>query len=162
MQNFSGKYSVSIDKKGRFAFPVKHRNAIDEEHTDKIYLTRGRARCVFAFDKPRWEQFEQNIDNLELSYKEKELVIRAFIGHMIDVPMDSSGRITIPRELIVFGQLEDLEEVKLVGMNDKVEIWNPELFRDEAEKDEDKLQNIMDTKFVVRGSGTQRSTASGE
>jgi MraZ protein len=160
MRIFSGTYSVAIDKKGRFAIPTDHRNAIPAEDSDEIYITRGRSSCVAAYDKMRWEQFYQNIENLDLSYKEKEIVTRAFIGSLHVVPMDSSGRITIPRDLINHADLEGLKEISVVGMTDRIEIWNPKSVKDETEKNEEILQGIMESSFRVKGTGTQ-GTASG-
>ncbi len=51
---------------------------------------------------------------------------RNFFSGTATVEMDNNGRLLIPRTMLTFAQLE--REVTLVGMGNKVEIWNPAIY----------------------------------
>ncbi|HPG39573.1 MAG TPA: division/cell wall cluster transcriptional repressor MraZ [bacterium] len=71
-----------------------------------------------------------------LSVVEKLNLQRKIIGISTELTMDKQGRITLPANLIEFGQLEGCNEVVVIGIEHVIEIWNPEVFRINDETNE--------------------------
>lgn len=73
-----------------------------------------------------WERIEQKLmDKPDLSDDVQKLR-RFLVGHASDCPIDSQGRILVPPKLRQYAQLSN--KVVLLGVLDKIEIWDAELF----------------------------------
>ena len=137
MAGLFGKYTVSLDPKGRLAIPTRHRNLFPKDQQDKIVITRGVDSCITGYYYDKWEEFKEKISTVNRSYIDKMTMKREFIGRSVVSTFDKLGRITLPADLIRHAQLSDCSEVYVMGCEDVIEIWNPELYeakRDEAEK----------------------------
>jgi len=137
MAGLFGKHTVSLDPKGRLAIPTRHRNLFPEDQQDKIVITRGVDSCITGYYYDKWEEFKEKISTVNRSYIDKMTMKREFIGRSVVSTFDKLGRITLPADLIRHAQLTDCSEVYVMGCEDVIEIWNPELYeakRDEAEK----------------------------
>jgi len=56
-----------------------------------------------------------------------------FRGNTI-VELDNSGRFLIPKNMLQYAELQ--KEVIVIGMGNKVEIWNPEIYRTQLYRDQ--------------------------
>ncbi len=143
MAGLIGKYSVSLDPKGRLAIPSRHRSAFPESQQDKIVVTRGLHNCVTGYYQERWDELIENIESADRTYAEKLAMRRAFVGSSVETAFDKQGRITLPSHLIEFAGMQDCSEVIVMGCTNYLEIWNPKVFEEYEEQNEQLLHKVL-------------------
>ena len=116
----TGEYSHSIDTKGRLIIPSKFREILGED----FVITKGMDGCLSLYPSNEWNIFEEKLRTLPLTNKNARAFTRFFLGSAVDGGLDKQGRVLISSALRNFAGLE--KEVVLVGVLDRVEIWNKE------------------------------------
>ncbi|MFQ6058211.1 MAG: division/cell wall cluster transcriptional repressor MraZ [Anaerolineae bacterium] len=125
----SGEYRHSIDDKGRVIIPAKFRAAL----ADGVYVTRGLDGCLFAFPLDAWEAMAQKLVKLSLMSRDARYFSRMmFSGDVF--PLDKLGRINLPAPLLDHANIEVGQEVVIVGVNSRLEIWSTERWRRVTER----------------------------
>jgi len=114
----SGDFNHSIDAKGRLIIPAKFRDALGEN----FVITKGMDDCLFVYPTDEWKVLEEKIKTLPLTNKSARDFKRFMLGSAVEGVLDKQGRVLIPPSLREFASLE--KEVVLVGVLDKVEIWD--------------------------------------
>jgi MraZ protein len=130
---FMGEYNHSIDAKGRLIVPAKFREVLGEQ----FVVTKGLDGCLFAFAEEDWKKLEEKLRALPLSDKAARKFSRFFLAGAAQVETDKQGRILIPGGLRTFAQLE--KEVTLVGVGNRVEVWNTTKWEESNVYDEDEV-----------------------
>lgn len=115
---FIGEYSHSIDSKGRLAIPKKFR----EELPRGGILTRGLDGCLFLFSKKEWQSISEKLRNLPITAQAARTFTRYILSGASEIEFDSLGRVMIPIFLRQYALCK--EEVIVVGVGNRVEIWN--------------------------------------
>lgn len=113
-----GQYEHNLDAKGRMNFPVKFR---DDLGTSFI-ITKGLDACVAVYSFDEWNVLAEKVKRLPES--KGALLKRFFFSSAVEVEPDKQGRIVLPAHLRSYANLE--KEVMVVGVLDKVEIWDRE------------------------------------
>jgi len=114
----SGDFNHSIDAKGRLIIPAKFRDALGEN----FVITKGMDNCLFVYPPEEWKVLEEKIKTLPLTNKSARDFKRFMLGSAVEGVLDKQGRVLIPPSLREFASLE--KDVVLVGVLDKVEIWD--------------------------------------
>jgi len=114
----SGEFNHSIDPKGRLIIPSKFREILGEN----FVITKGMDGCLFLYPNNEWKVFEEKLRTLPLTNKDARTFKRFFLGSAVDGGLDKQGRALISSALRNFACLE--KEVVLVGVLDRVEIWD--------------------------------------
>lgn len=121
---FVGEHTYSLDSKGRINVPAKFRQALSPDSNETFVITRGLDRCLWIYPLEEWERIEDNLRSLSsLRAKEREFV-RQIVRWATAVQYDKQGRIMIPAKLIEMAGLQD--QVAIIGMLNKIEVWDPE------------------------------------
>ena len=115
-----GEYEHSLDAKGRLIMPAKFREDLGE----KFIITKGLDGCLFAFSSTEWAKFEEKLSTLPISNKDARAFTRFFFAGAMDCELDKQGRFLISSNLREFAGL--IKDVKIIGMNSRVEIWSKE------------------------------------
>ena len=121
---FMSRYNHTIDAKGRLIIPSKFRDRLGDE----FVVTRGIESCLFVFPNDDWQVFEQKLVSLPTTDAEARKFVRFMLGNATSVEVDKQGRILIPAELRTYAGLD--KEVTLVGMGQKIEIWDKDKLND--------------------------------
>ncbi len=135
-----GEYSHSIDAKGRLIIPSKFREILG----DDFVITKGLDGCLFLYPINEWQDFERKLRTLPLMNKSARDFSRYFLGSAVDGGLDKQGRVLLSSALRKFAELE--KDVVLVGMLNRVEIWNEANWNKhntEVEADMDEITNLM-------------------
>ena len=114
----TGEYNHSIDSKGRLIIPAKFREILG----DSFVITKGLDNCLFVYPDNEWKLFEEKLRTLPLTNKNARTFTRFFLGRAVEGVLDKQGRVLISSALRDFAGLE--KEVVLVGVLDRVEIWD--------------------------------------
>ncbi len=143
---FLGRYTHTIDAKGRLIIPSKYR----EELGDNFIISRGYDGCLYASDRNTFDELYEKIKALPQSQKEIRR-LRRFFFDAVEAEYDKQGRVLIPSNLREFAGLE--KDVVLVGFGDKVEIWNPDRLSEiedgDISGDEDKMEELAGKGFSI-------------
>lgn len=131
-----GEYKHTIDTKKRLSLPVKFRKELGKH----IVITKGLDTCLFIYSPKNFERFLARLKELSVGQRDSRRFNRFVLGGAVDAQIDSLGRILIPDFLKEFARLKNI--VVLIGVNDRVEIWdekNWNEYRAKSEKEADML-----------------------
>ena len=127
---FMGEYNHTIDIKGRLIIPSKFREILGDE----FVVTKGLDGCLFVYPNDEWHAFEDKLKTLPLANKEARKFTRFFLAGAASVEVDKQGRILLPYVLREFAGLD--KDVVLIGVANRIEIWNRERFTEASEYDD--------------------------
>ncbi|MDD5866115.1 division/cell wall cluster transcriptional repressor MraZ [Lachnospiraceae bacterium YH-ros2228] len=135
---FMGEYSHSIDPKGRLIIPAKLR----EELGDNFVVTKGLDGCLFAYPQEEWQNIEKRFREVPLTTKDARKFSRFFFAGAAQMELDKQGRILLPATLRSFAGLE--KDVVLVGVLDRVEIWDKSRWDENNAYDDQDMDEIAE------------------
>ena len=121
---FYGEHSHTLDKKGRVIIPAKFREVVKEYFTEKFYLTRGLDGCLFVFTEESWKSQERKFREMPFTRTEARRFNRLYFSGACEAICDKQGRILVPDYLKHYAEIK--EEVVMVGVSDRIEIWAKE------------------------------------
>lgn len=125
--NFSGEYNVSIDTKGRVSVPAQFRDELrDVYQSDSLIVTRQDNGLV-AYPPSRWEEIKANVLALPNGPR-RNANLRNRISPAKECAFNAQGRIQIPQSLREYAGLD--KDAVVVGMFEKIEIWNQQTHAD--------------------------------
>ena len=133
---FLGEYQHSVDDKGRLVMPSKFRDRLQ----DGLVVTKGQDRCVYIYPMDRWEEELGKLGALPRTSKRNRNFVRALLGAAVDQRMDAQGRIQLPQTLRQYAHLG--KDVAVVGVGDRIEVWEPETWRALGEEADDLYSEI--------------------
>ena len=133
-----GEYNHTIDEKGRLIIPAKFRNDLGEN----VVICKGLEGCLFVYSQEEWESFVNELKSLPRMNKDARIFQRYFFGSANELTYDKHGRVLVPPSLRKDAGLE--KEVTLVGVQDRVEIWDKDLWEERSEVSEEELDAIAD------------------
>ena len=120
---FIGEYAYSLDSKGRVNIPAKFRQSLSDDNEGTFVITRGMDSCVWVYPLIQWKDIESNLRNLSSLSKINRIIVRNTARYASPSTYDKQGRITLTPSLIDYAGLD--KDVLIVGMVNKIEIWNP-------------------------------------
>ena len=115
---FIGEYEHSVDVKGRIIMPSKLRENIGE----KFIITKGLDKCLFAYSKSEWANFEEKLKTLPLTNKNARDFVRFFLSGAVECEIDRQGRFLVPANLRTYANID--KEIVIIGVGTRLEIWN--------------------------------------
>ncbi|MFQ5340851.1 MAG: division/cell wall cluster transcriptional repressor MraZ [Anaerolineae bacterium] len=122
---FSGEFEHSVDDKGRLIIPISQRPQLSEG----AFITRGFESCLFIFPLETWQDIADQLNQWPTTRAEARFVSRLlFSGN--ETTLDKQGRISISPPLREHAGIELGGEVVVVGVNNRVELWNKERWKD--------------------------------
>lgn len=132
----TGEFNHSIDTKGRLIIPSKFRDILG----DDFVITKGLDGCLFLYPANEWKIFEEKLRTLPLTNKNARTFTRFFLGSAVDGGLDKQGRVLISSALRAFAGLD--KEVVLVGVLDRVEIWDKAKWAENNTEVEENMDDI--------------------
>ena len=118
---FLGTSNHNVDSKGRIVLPAKFR----EELGETFYIARGFGNpCDQVMSSEQFERISRNI--MELPADKAMALQYTFTASAAEVTPNASGRVMIPQTLREFAGLDG--EALVIGMNNRIEIWNKSRF----------------------------------
>jgi MraZ protein len=124
---FLGRFSYTVDAKGRLAVPARFR----PELAGEVVLTRGIDPCLALYPMASWQPLAAKVDALSIADPDTRAFRRLVFAEAVNLELDGQGRILLPSDLRDYAGI--VREAMVVGVNTSVEIWNPENWRMHAE-----------------------------
>lgn len=137
---FLGNYDHSVDSKGRIVLPKEYRAQLGE----RFYITSGFENCAQVMSEAEFDRLRERIRELPA---DKALSLQyLLISPAVAVTPNSQGRIPIPMKLREDCSIKD--EVTVVGMDNRIEIWDKDTFA--AFMEEKKKASIQEALELLR------------
>lgn len=138
-----GEYHHNIDDKNRLIIPSKFR----EEIGDKAILTRGLDGCLFIYSLSNWEKITNKLKALPFTKKDARVFMRFFLSSANVCEFDKQGRVNITSSLLDYANIK--KECAIIGVNDRLEIWPLDGFKNLIEENKDNLSDISENLFDI-------------
>ncbi len=117
---FSGTTFQSIDAKGRIVLPARFREQLGET----FVISKGFSKCVQVLSVEEFERLREQIKTLPA--KNAAALRYHVVATATAVRPNAQGRVSIPQSLREIASLD--KEAAVVGMDNRIEIWNKEQF----------------------------------
>ena len=135
-----GEFHHNLDTKGRLILPAKIRENLGE----KFIITKGIDKCLFVYPLNEWESIIQKYCELP-NTKEARDFMRFFLSGASECEFDRLGRINISEPLLKYASLN--RECVIIGVNERLEIWNKDLWDNFVLENEKNFSSIADHLF---------------
>ena len=146
MTFFTSEYECKLDAKGRLVLPARIKNGLPETSGNELVVGLGFEKCLIVYPILEFKKLYAKVAGLsEFNPDYRKLQRNFFRGNTV-VELDNSGRFLIPKQMLNYAQLE--KQVVVVGMGNKVELWNPELYKEQLYDNQsefsDHVQKFLD------------------
>ena len=94
------------------------------------------------YSQEEWSKFVAELETLPRMNKDARIFKRYFFGSASEGTFDKQGRVNVPASLRKAAHLE--KDVVLVGVQDRVEIWDKELWEEKSMVSEEDLDAIAE------------------
>ena len=138
---FAGQYPCKLDEKGRFLVPSPIRELLEAQGQSVVFL-KGQDLPLSAYSLVEWQKvLERAKDTFDED--QSRLFMHYVVAEAASSDMDKAGRILIPGRLRKVVPIDDDQEIVLVGMYQRLEIWNPSDWRRYIMRNEEKFEQNL-------------------
>ena len=124
-----GFNDISIDKKSRFSFPAKYRDAFINSNESQIVITKDpQYPALKVYLGSEWDQISKKLSSLQGLDPIVRNLQWTILGNASVCDFEPGGRmqVLISSDLKKYAQIEGANRICLIGMGNKFEIWNQE------------------------------------
>lgn len=125
MSGFVGQYEHQMDEKGRVSLPSAFRREAD---SDRFVLLQWEPDYLTLFTAQKWIDVQQRLLDFRRGDPQAWNHVRLIVSGAVEVSPDKQGRILVPASLQAAAGLSG--SVLLSGNIDRVELWDPDRYRD--------------------------------
>jgi transcriptional regulator MraZ len=140
---FAGEFRCKLDDKGRFFIPSSIRELLDKgrpDQTKSVMFVRGQTECLWLYALQDWEhklaRARETLDD-----DQSRLFMHFIVSETMGSEIDRSGRICVPRRLRELSGIE--EEIVVIGMYDRLELWSLEEWNSYLSRMEEKYETSL-------------------
>ena len=138
---FAGEYLCKVDEKGRFIVPPPIREQLETEGKSVVFL-KGPEQSLWIYSSTEWVKvLERTKDKLDED--QSRLFMHFVVSEAGTSDVDKAGRVLIPGRLRKVVQVDEEQEIVLVGLYQRMEVWNPGEWRRYVSKTEDKYEQNL-------------------
>jgi MraZ protein len=139
---FNSQYECKLDPKGRLVLPSKIKAAIPEANGSTLMLRMAEDKCLALYPMIEYKKLENQVKSLSINNAEQRMLQRSFFISSVEVELDSTGRLLLPKLYQTYAGLE--KDLVVVGMGSRIEIWNPEKYLQNIIADPADLSSLME------------------
>ena len=153
MINILGTYECKADSKGRIMLPAPLKKQVATVISDGFVVKRSVFnKCLEIHPMSKWNKIVNQVNQLNRFVKKNNDFIRSYMSGLKIVNLDSSSRILIPKDLIVFAGLE--KQIVLSSSVNIIEVWDKKEYEISVSKS---LKNFGDLAEAVMGDNSYLS-----
>ena len=135
MKTLIGTYECKVDAKGRLMLPTTLKKQLGSLDGGFVLKRSVFQPCLELFPMTEWDKMMLKINKLNRFVKKNNDFIRRFTAGVKMVEIDATGRLLIPKDLVVFASIE--KDIVLNSAINIVEIWDKGCY-------ENAIENAMD------------------
>ena len=138
-------FECKLDPKGRMSLPSAYRSTTTKKKSSYVITNSlfQKKKCLDVYSMKEWEKLEAKIQKMPSLKADVQAFQRFYMASGHEVSADSQSRLLIPQGLRKYAELE--EEVMLVGMGHKFEIWPLKTWSELFQGLTDNFENILAT-----------------
>ena len=146
MNSLIGTYECKVDTKGRLMLPSAIKKQLLPILQNGFVLKRAVFQpCLELYPMAEWELLMQKMNKLNRFKKKNNDFIRRFTAGVKIVEVDSTGRLLVPKDLMVFSGIS--KDIVVSSAINIVEIWDKDKYEqaidDAAEDFADLAEEVM-------------------
>lgn len=142
---FLGNIEAKTDAKGRAFLPAQFRKVLAASGEDTLVLRQDVfENLLVLYPGSVWNELMDSMrQRLSRWDRREQMAYRTFVSNVVEVVLDGSGRILIPRSFLEEAGIK--QSIRFVGMGDTIEIWPGDDGQPKMSKEEfgNVLQSIM-------------------
>lgn len=127
MANYIGEFDCTVDAKGRMMLPAGLLKQFAPALKEKFVINRSVfQKCLVLNPMDAWDEIMKDLSKLNRFVKKNDDFIRQYNNGAVQVEVDASNRILIPKRLMDYAKIE--KDVVLTANLDKIEIWSAAMY----------------------------------
>ncbi|MGQ0812629.1 MAG: division/cell wall cluster transcriptional repressor MraZ [Nitrospiraceae bacterium] len=138
---FAGEYFCKVDEKGRFIVPSPLREQLEASGSGVVFI-KGPEQSLWIYSMGEWKAVLERTKTT-LDEDQSRLFMHFVVAEAGTSDLDKAGRILIPGRLRKLVPLDEDQEIVLVGLYHRLEVWNPSEWRRYVNKTEDRYEQNM-------------------
>ena len=138
---FAGEYLCKVDEKGRFIVPSPIREGLEREGNSVVFL-KGTDQSLWVYSSSEWEKVLERTKT-KLDDDQSRLFMHFVVSEVGTSDVDKTGRILIHGRLRKHVPMDEDQEIIIVGLYHKLEVWNPAEWRRYISRTEDKYEQNL-------------------
>lgn len=128
-----GRYVNKIDRKGRVSVPKPFRESFKGQGFKGIYAyPLFKYPAIEACGEEFMMRLGESLDDLDVFSDEQDDLAAAILERAHALPFDTEGRVVLPGELLVHGEITG--EAVFVGRGARMQIWQPKAYEANSAK----------------------------
>jgi MraZ protein len=140
---FIGTYECKVDAKGRLMLPVALKKQLAASIEAGFVLKRSVFQpCLELYPMNEWNLMMQKINKLNKFVKKNDDFIRRFSAGVRMVEIDALGRLLVPKDLAVIGNIN--KDLVLASSVNIIEIWDKDLYEKSIETNVDDFASLTE------------------
>jgi len=142
---FAGEYLCKVDEKGRFIVPSPIRERLELEGNGVVFL-KGTDQSLWVYSASEWNKVLERTKT-KLDEDQSRLFMHFVVAEVGTSDVDKTGRVLIPGRLRKQVPMDEDQEIILVGLYHRLEVWNPAEWRRYISRTEDKYEQNLSKIF---------------
>jgi len=127
MRRFTYHHTNKVDRKGRVSVPAPFRAALEAQGANTVYLTWNPDEgAIEGFGEAFMQDIEERIDAMPINDPERRKAERRYFSNVHGLPVDSDGRVILPKPLMERAGITD--SATFVGLGRRFHVWEPSAF----------------------------------
>ncbi|MCO4820770.1 MAG: division/cell wall cluster transcriptional repressor MraZ [Flavobacteriaceae bacterium] len=123
MNALIGSYECKVDAKGRMMLPAALKRQLAPVVQSGFVLKRAVFQpCLELYPMAEWEALMQKVNKLNRFKKKNNDFIRRFTAGVKVIELDASGRLLVPKDLVVFANIQ--KDIVVSSAVNIIEIWD--------------------------------------
>ena len=142
MNTLIGTYECKADAKGRLMLPTSLKKQLGSLEEGFVLKRSVFQPCLELFPMSEWNKMMLKINKLNRFVKKNNDFIRRFTAGVRMVEIDATGRLLIPKDLVVFAQID--KEIVLNSAINIIEIWDKNQYENAIENATDDFADLAE------------------
>lgn len=131
MKSLIGTYECKVDAKGRLMLPTSLKKQLGSLEDGFVLKRSVFQTCLELFPMSEWNKMMLKINKLNRFNKKNDDFIRRFTAGVKMIEIDATGRLLIPKDLMVFAQID--KDIVLNSAINIIEIWDKNKYENAIE-----------------------------
>lgn len=145
---FTGTIEAKLDVKGRVFLPSEFRRQMGGLEQRLVLKRDVYQPCLVVYPYEVWSaEVGQLRERLNRWNPRHAMVLRQFMADAVLFTLDANGRFILPKRLLEACRIE--RTVEFVGVDDRVEVWNPDVKAEKFLSPEDFAQALEDVSELL-------------
>ena len=142
MKTLIGTYECKVDAKGRLMLPTSLKKQLGSLEEGFVLKRSVFQPCLELYPMSEWNKMMLKINKLNRFVKKNNDFIRRFTAGVKMVEIDATGRLLIPKDLVVFATIE--KDIVLNSVINIIEIWDKDKYENAIENATDDFADLAE------------------